>query len=300
LASFKADLDKTVSQAQADIEYLRTAKVEVVRKDPEQFAAEQAADRERKVKAVERDVEQTNVSSTAEMPSAQGGSAEPTGVSSILDRLSASSMQLQQTFQATVASAANNPNIGSVQQLRTQLAENLRISSAKENLDMSVRQAENLAEEYLKKGDNWRKEAGKWFADAVKVVPPSGSEEAAAGVPSWDGSDWYSFSTSTSAQGASTTSNSVLFDAQPQPSRQSLAALNVAGSRKEALLARLRKDQQLLLIDPAAESESAERREEFARWCSDNEADLSNLKASEEGAVGAIRMALGEWLYRSS
>ena len=75
-------------------------------------------------------------------------------------------------IQQSLQQAYNTAPSTNVNQLRLHLAESLRLSSAKENLDLSVKQAEKLAEEFLRKGEQWRKDAGEWVAGAVKVVPP--------------------------------------------------------------------------------------------------------------------------------
>ena len=159
-------------------------------------------------------------------------------------------------------------------QLRNQLAENLRLSSARENLQLSMKQAEKMAEEYLRKGDQWVKDAEKWMGDAVKIVPPDDTRF----VTSWDGSDFYSFSTSTPT-------SDVVFDAGK-------ASSVMAGSRKDALLRRLREDKNLLLVDPEGESETSERRAQFRQWVEQQWPQAN--KEDEVGHVGSIRMVLGK------
>lgn len=205
----------------------------------------------------------------------------------LMNRITSSTSQLQHalqtTFHNTLASAASNPTLSNPAALRTQLAENLRLSSAKENLQLSVKQAEKMAEEYLRKGDQWVKDAEKWMGDAVKVVPPEENDRYIA--TSWDGGDFYAFSTST-------TQKAVVDDAGQTPRPSSSAV--VAGSRKDTLLSRLREDQGLLLVDPQGPEESQERREAFAQWRKDHWSDASeSLRETEAGHVGAIRMALG-------
>lgn len=208
----------------------------------------------------------------------------------LLDRITSSTSQLQHTlqttFQNTLASAAANPALANPAQLRTQLAENLRLSSAKENLQLSVKQAEKMAEEYLRKGDQWVKDAEKWMGDAVKVVPPDEGSRFVA--TSWDGGDFYAFSTSSSPK--------VIFDTTETP-RPSTSAV-IAGSRKATLLSRLREDQDLLLVDPQGSEESQERRQAFAHWVEKTWPQIHEQgKETEIGYVGGIRMALGELVY---
>lgn len=266
--SLKEDIDKTVSQAQADLEYLRTAQVEIVRK---------------------KDTETT----PKPPPTADKGKGADNGPTSeamagaphtLLDRLTSSTSQLQHTlqhtFQTTLASAAANPAISNPSQLRAQLAENLRLSSARENLQLSMKQAEKMAEDYLRKGDQWVKDAEKWMGDAVKVLPPDADDDTRYVATSFDGGDFYSFSTSTPKTSTPTTTH------------QSELRPTAAGSRKEGLLTRLREDKELLLVDPQGESETDQRRKEFRDWVTE-EWPTSTGKEAEIGHVGAIRMALG-------
>lgn len=148
---------------------------------------------------------------------------------------------------------------------------------------MSMKQAEKLAEEYMKKGDQLVKDAEKWMGDAVKVVPPEEQERRLAGM-SWDGSDFYSFSTSTP-----TTEGS-----GEKGTERVVSGLGLGGSRKDALLRRLREDKDLLLVDPESEEEMAERREEYRRWIQEKwETAKKTEREQEAGNVGTIRMALG-------
>lgn len=208
--------------------------------------------------------------------------AEPNASSNLYDRITNSTTQLQQTLQSTlqstIASASNNPALSNPSQLRAQLAENLRLSSARENLQLSLKQAERLAEDYLRKGDQLVKDAEKWMGDAVKVLPPEGGNTQHL-TSSWDGSDWYSFTTSPALR-----------------TRASSAAplVPMAGSRKDALLRRLREDKELLMVDPEGEGESAERKAEFQDWVAEQWGSQKEGREQEQGQVGNIRMELGE------
>ncbi|WVQ93924.1 hypothetical protein IAU59_001002 [Kwoniella sp. CBS 9459] len=305
LTSLKADLDKGLTQAQADLEYLRNAKVEVVAKDPAEYAAEQEAEKAKKAAskaaAAEEEVSRSkgkgkekavDPEETREASATDAGSS----ATAFLNRLTSSTSQLQHslqnTLQSTLAAASNNPALSNPNALRQQLAENLRLSSAKENLQLSMKQAEKLAEEYLKKSEGWVKDAEKWMEDAVKVVPPDEDQRLVS--VSWDGSDWYSFSTSTPEPGSATTAGDVLFDSGDAKSRRSsLPSLALASSRKDALLRRLREDKDALLVDPEGEKETEERKAEFRAWVKEHwEEQKQDGREEEEGNVGAVRMAL--------
>lgn len=272
-----------MSQAQADLEHLRTTSIEVVRKEPE--PEKPAADADTKGKGKEKETD------TPQSPPVTA--AFPASASAFLNRLSSSTSQLQtnlqSTLQSTLASAQANPALSNPTQLRAQLAENFRLTSAKENLQLSMKQAEKLAEEYMKKGDQWVKDAEKWMGEAIKVVPPEEAERRAAGM-SWDGSDWYSFSTSTSEK-----KDDLLSDAESKTPRSSMqmSGAALAGSRKEALLRRLREDKELLMVDPEGEGETQERKDEFRKWVEEEWPKAQKEeREKEEGNVGGVRMAL--------
>ena len=285
LWSLKADVDKAVTQAQADLEHLKTTNIEIVQKDRE--AKDDTTPTEKSQSAVEQDIKGKGKARETDAPSATTEATSPS--SNFLSRLTSSTTQLQatlqSTIQSTIASAQANPALSNPAQFRDQLAQNLHLDAARENLQMSMKQAEKLAEEYMKKGDQLVKDAEKWMGDAVKVVPPEEQERRAAGM-SWDGSDFYSFSTSTPTT-ASGESN--------RPQRQvSGVGLGLGGSRKDALLRRLREDKDLLLVDPESEEEMKERREEYRRWIQEKwEIAKKGEREQEEGNVGAVRMALG-------
>lgn len=167
--------------------------------------------------------------------------------------LSENISHFQKSVVDTIGHAANNPNLD-VSQLRSSLTQTIQ-----NNLNgINLKQAEKLAEEYLKKSEGLLQEAGEFLKDAVKVVPPEQGEGISM---AWDGSDMYSFSTSSSSNVA----NEVLFDSasfRGQGRTTSSAELHRA-NRKDALLRRLRSDNELFLVDPGAESESTSRRETF-------------------------------------
>lgn len=281
-------MDKTVAQAQADLEFLKSAKVEIVRKSDGPDATAEGST---------TTLDDHTTATGQSEGKGKGAEVDPSssdaqpGNSSLLDRISSSTTllqnSLQTTFQNTIAAASSNPALSNPSQLRTQLAENLRLSSAKANLQLSVRQAERMAEEYLRKGDQLIKDAEKWMGDAVKVLPPDDPNTRFVAT-SWDGGDLYAFTTS------STPSDKVLFETDSRTPRPSTGAI-LAGSRKDALLTQLRQNKELLIVDPEGDDETPQRRAEFRSWVRDiwpvvNESG----KAREIGNVGDVRMALGK------
>lgn len=281
LTSLKSDLDKTVAQVQTDLKQLQETKVEVQTKTEQEWEAEQAAELEKAKQAREAEAATKAKGKGREEPPSSATLLSRLQSTALGSQLTASTTQLQASLQSTLAStlakAKSNPSLDPTV-LRTQLIENLRLSSAKENLTLSFQQAEKLAEEYLKKGGNLVRDAEaaaeKWVAENVKVVDPDSL------IPMGNG-DLYMFSTSSSSAPAQPSTGT------PRPSLSSSA---LAGSRKEALLARLREDEALLLHDPAGSEETQQRRDEFALWIADKWPSVS--KKEEEEHIGAIRMAL--------
>jgi 16S rRNA C1402 N4-methylase RsmH len=104
---------------------------------------------------------------------------------------------------------------------------------------------------------------------------------------SWDGSDFYAFSTSTPTQKVEGGDSGL-------GRQRQVSGVILGGSRKDALLRRLREDKDLLLFDPESAEESKERREEYRRWVEEKfETAKKDEKEQEEGNIGGIRMALG-------
>lgn len=286
--------------------------MEIVAKDEAEWEAEQAEEAEKK--RIKAEVERAQREAEAAVKDKGKGKevdvpSSPTRTTAILDRLSTSTTQFQSTFQTTInntlAAAKANPALADPTALRAKLAENLHLSSARENLTLSFQQAEKLAEEYLKKGgalvkdvqtkggelvkdvqtkgETWVKDAEQWVEENVKLVAPPEEGQTFVSMGGWDGGDFYSFSTSSPTTEA----------AESRTPRASLSSAAIAGSRKEALLRRLREDKDLLMVDPAGEAETQERRDEFANWVKDRWPTAQTAgREEEEGHVGAIRMAL--------
>ncbi|KIR31835.1 hypothetical protein I352_05831 [Cryptococcus deuterogattii MMRL2647] len=247
LATLKADIDKTVSQAQADFEYLKAAKVEVVRKDATAEPAKASAKENQGVSAgtskeepIGAEDDQEKGKGKEKVPSSTPNQTSPPA---FFTKLASSTSQLQQSIvsavQSTLDATSANSALSNPNAFRQQLVDNLRLTSARENLQLSVKQAEKLAEDYLRKGDQWVKGAEKWMEEAVKIVPPEGEETHVVNM-GWDGGDWYSFSTSNDPSHIS-----AIDSGASGPSAASMQVKVLASSRKDALLKRLREDKQL-------------------------------------------------------
>lgn len=144
-----------------------------------------------------------------------------------------------------------------------------------------------MAEEYLRKGDQWVKDAEKWMGDAVKVLPPEDPTTRYVAT-SWDGGDFYAFTTSVAP------ADQVIFEADPRTPRPSSSAV-LGASRKDILLSQLRQNKDLLMLNPESDSETVERRTEYRTWLENMwDAEKEAGKAREIGNVGDIRMALGK------
>ncbi|WOO84600.1 uncharacterized protein LOC62_06G008120 [Vanrija pseudolonga] len=309
--TLKEDAEKTIGQLQEEAKQLSNTKVEIVAKDEAEWEAEQAEEAEKK--RIKAEVERAQREAEAAVKDKGKGKevdapSSPTRTTAILDRLSTSTTQFQSTFQTTInntlAAAKANPALADPAALRAKLAENLHLSSARENLTLSFQQAEKLAEEYLKKGgalvkdvqtkggelvkdvqtkgETWVKDAEQWVEENVKLVAPPEEGQTFVSMGGWDGGDFYSFSTS-----------SPTTETESRTPRASLSSAAIAGSRKEALLRRLREDKDLLMVDPAGEAETQERRDEFANWVRDSWPTAQTAgREAEEVHVRAIRMAL--------
>ncbi|XAO27874.1 hypothetical protein I312_106738 [Cryptococcus bacillisporus CA1280] len=295
LATLKADIDKTVSQAQADFEYLKAAKVEVVRKDATAEPPKVSAKENQGVSASPSKEEPIGVEGDQEkgkgkekVPSSTPNQTSPPA---FFTKLASSTGQLQRSIvsavQSTLDATSANSALSNPNAFRQQLVDNLRLTSARENLQLSVKQAEKLAEDYLRKGDQWVKGAEKWMEEAVKIVPPEGEETHVVNI-GWDGGDWYSFSTSNDPSHIS-----AIDSGASEPSAASTQVKVLASSRKDALLKRLREDKQLLLVDPEGEGETEKRKAEFRDWVNTQwEVQKTKGRLEDEGLVGSVRMEL--------
>lgn len=296
MATLKADIDKTVSQAQADFEYLKAAKVEVVRKDATAEPAKASAKESQGVSAgtskeepIGAEDDQGKGKGKEKVPSSTPNQTSPPA---FFTKLASSTSQLQQSIvsavQSTLDATSANSALSNPNAFRQQLVDNLRLTSARENLQLSVKQAEKLAEDYLRKGDQWVKGAEKWMEEAVKIVPPEGEETHVVNM-GWDGGDWYSFSTSNDPSHIS-----AIDSGASGPSAASTQVKVLASSRKDALLKRLREDKQLLLVDPEGEGETEKRKAEFRDWVNTQwEVQKTEGRLEDEGLVGSVRMELG-------
>ncbi|KAG8899486.1 hypothetical protein FRB99_006691 [Tulasnella sp. 403] len=167
---------------------------------------------------------------------------------------------IQKQIQPTLANASTAASQAAAQ--ASQAASNVDMQQIRTSLSMNIQrmqdaplvaQAEKLAEEYRHKSEVLLKEAGEYLKDAVKVVPPDGSERNIL----WDGSDvWmYPSPIGTAGWGGSE-------EAKPRPSGEiSYARVK----RADALLARLKRDPEMLRLDPSKDATVEERYETYVK-----------------------------------
>ncbi|KZT43485.1 hypothetical protein SISSUDRAFT_978243 [Sistotremastrum suecicum HHB10207 ss-3] len=163
---------------------------------------------------------------------------------------------------SSVASAANGllarlqhslpPNVSETFQKHlhdaqeSQTLRNLR-ASVTENMHRIQEQTQGMtlaqAEEFVQhRSEALLKEAGDFFREAIKVVPPE-EATAATGGAIWDGSDVWML------PDLSSSSNSTA-----APVRSSSERSRVLGKRLDVLLARLRSDPDIVRVDPSADA----------------------------------------------
>ncbi|KAF8322094.1 hypothetical protein DL93DRAFT_2071853 [Clavulina sp. PMI_390] len=161
--------------------------------------------------------------------------------------------------------------------LRSTLISN--IQRAQDNLPLA--QAEKLAEGYLAKSQELFKEAGDFFKEAVKVVPPSEREldSGATGV-FVSGTDVWLFPSPLGTAGwggSSEAAASPVAGTDTPQSRPSLSAGTAAftghmsqATRSEALLRRLKYDPEMIRLDPSLDAAISSLYSEFVEDISQN------------------------------
>lgn len=272
----KKDLSRTVREAQDDLKKLQTQTLEVELRDPGHTSDDTPAIDKGKGKAPVQEEEASDLPvdasaslSNIHVPTTQETKDFFAKIGHTLSTQSTTINQnlatLQKSLSESLAVASSNPQIQSLNLNKltrndinfAEFSANLQKNLAQAGTKLNLQQAEKLAEEYLKKSEGLLHDAGEFLKDAVKVVPPENSDGQAI---AWDGSDMYTFSTA--GQNASKAYGSNLLES----GRSASTEVSRSQLRKEALLHRLRADKELFLVDPSAKSESASRREAFARF----------------------------------
>jgi hypothetical protein len=167
--------------------------------------------------------------------------------------LSEGSANIQSTFQRTLS----DPQ---VQQLKSTLTANLHtlqenVHHIQENVVIGVHQLqENLPDlqnpdardrllgDARKQGGDWLKQAGEFFHDAVKVVPPAPGQAGYQPGMIWDGSDVWMFSEAREEEAAAAAT-----------AKGGKGKEGISISRTGALLRKLRTDPEMIRAGPSGE-----------------------------------------------
>lgn len=178
----------------------------------------------------------------------------------------------QQSLSSTLAS---HPNLDPKNLNITDLRSSLTSTFQKLQTDLHLADAEKMAEEYLKKSEGILLNAGQFFQDAIKIVPPTSDESDLAGV-AWDGSDAWTIPTDTSNLNSSGGRLSYKqTDAQVSKlTGQSITS--VRQTRHAASLHALRSNRDLLLVDlDSAEGGKVDEdvRASWSKWVGQLETD---------------------------
>ncbi|KAG8886080.1 hypothetical protein FRB97_007956 [Tulasnella sp. 331] len=160
--------------------------------------------------------------------------------------------QIQPTVSSASTAAAQAASQVDIKGIKTSLSSNLqRIQS-----NALVQEAEKLAEEYRIKSETMLKEAGEYLKDAVKVVPPE--EAGMSSGLTWDGTDMWMFPSPIGTAGWGGDG-----EARERPSGETMMPARM--TRAEALLTRLRRDPEMLKVNPADDATVKERYETYVQ-----------------------------------
>ena len=165
------------------------------------------------------------------------------------------SANIQSTFQRTLS----DPQ---VQQLKSTLSANLHtlqenVHHIQENVVTGVHQIQGslpdlqnpeardkLLGDARKHGEDWLKQAGEFFQDAVKVVPPAPGQAGYQPGMIWDGSDVWMFSEAREEEAA----------AAAAADQKGKGKEGISVSRTGALLRKLRTDPEMIRAIPSGET----------------------------------------------
>lgn len=220
---------------------------------------------------------------------------------------------LQKQIQPTVASASTAASQAAAQ--ASQAASQVDIQGIRTSLNSNLQrlqsnpllqEAEKLADEYRLKSEALLNQAGEYLKDAVKVIPPEGDEHHPN--VAWDGSDVWMFPSPIGTAGWGGAG-----DAKARRSSGEAMTSTARMTRSEAVLARLRRDPEMLKLDPNDDAVVKERYQQYVQeditahgglegelWSGRIHA-ASDEKDPEGVALAATRYKLGDcraWLYQ--
>ena len=253
LESARKDLTEVVSQAQKEFTKLTT---------------EPAAET---TETVDQPSEKEGVSSITEKSSEAGPSTEPTPGSSTEGSETAPTPQARHNRGVSVSATAQNlfsrlqaslpADLASTVQAKLpesikQGAGSIDFAQLRSTLATEFQRVQNVtrtqAEEYAHKSEELLRDAGEFFKDAVKVVPPEGGNVAPPGVL-WDGTDIWMLP----EMGSAPSAGDVKGKGKEKDAKSSAEGLSAVATRAQALLKQLRYDPEVIKADPVADERAA-------------------------------------------
>jgi len=236
----RKDLGSVVAQAQKEIGNLTSDSSATQTPRGEPAAAGEGTDA-----AAGQEAAGTSKESQSEGQASEGDEDPQPSTSSSTSTLAASTSPFQSLLSRVQATLP--PNISTA--LQNNIPESLRdghlnvdFAQLKSTLSAEFQRVQGVtraqAEEYVHKSEALFKDAGEFFKDAVKVVPPEEADVGSAGVM-WDGLDIWTLpiTSKSSAKGKG-------------KERDLLVKARAAGTRAETLLRQLKRDGTLLTTDP--------------------------------------------------
>ncbi|KLO20355.1 hypothetical protein SCHPADRAFT_948566 [Schizopora paradoxa] len=227
--------------------------------------------------------EQDASSSKEDQPTGRSANVEdetpqPSASSSSTPTASSSSTSPFQSFFQRVQ-ATLPPNISTT--LQNNIPESLRdghlnvdFAQLKSTLTTEFQRVQGVtraqAEEYVHKSEALFKDAGEFFKDAVKVVPPEEADTCNASIM-WDGMDIWTLPT--------TSSNASAKGKGKRKENDLLVKARASGTRAETLLRQLKRDRALLKTDPDSIDSTKHVYELFVK---------NDVESKEGGIMGAF------------
>ncbi|KAI0812587.1 hypothetical protein BC629DRAFT_1474091 [Irpex lacteus] len=249
LESARKDLTQVVSQAQKELTKLTTEPAEESTNAPSEKDAATSADSSDAHPAGDSSSGPSTEAPTETSPTRPGhtrGVSVSATAQNLFSRLQASlPADLAATVQAklpeSIKQGAGSIDLG---QLRTTLASEFQRVQ-------NITKAQ--AEEYAHKSEELLRDAGEFFKEAVKVVPPEGGSVAPPGVL-WDGTDIWMLP---EVNAAPSTTGDSKGKGKERESKSSAEGLRAVATRAEALLKQLKHDPEVIKADPEADEKAA-------------------------------------------
>ena len=189
------------------------------------------------------------------------------------DNLSQTFQNIQKQIQPAIAGASNAASQVAAQ--ASQAASQVDIQQIQRSLTAGVQRVQNepLVAEYRSRSGALFKGAGDYLKDAVRVLPP---DQQGAPNMSWDGSDIWAYPSPIGTTGWGGSSKEV----EPRRSGDTTAYAKV--KRADALLARLKYDPEMIMLDPSSDPVVKERYATFVSKEIDEKGGLQGEVWSKE------------------